>query len=137
MSRLDSNPSSSRKNIVARCLHIGLLVLRRRRDSNPRCGVAAYSISSRALSTSQPLLHIISYFCHINLAFFAIFDNMWHHLVVQTTSVRPYRLTVRTPGFHPGNRGSIPRRVTKTSQKKRPALADLGDVFTRNLYAER
>ena len=25
---------------------------------------------------------------------------------------RPHRLTVRTPGFHPGNRGSIPREVT-------------------------
>ena len=24
----------------------------------------------------------------------------------------PHRLTVRTPGFHPGNRGSIPRGVT-------------------------
>lgn len=26
--------------------------------------------------------------------------------------LRPHRLTVRTPGFHPGNRGSIPREVT-------------------------
>lgn len=26
---------------------------------------------------------------------------------------RLYRLTVRTAGFHPANRGSIPRRVTK------------------------
>ena len=25
----------------------------------------------------------------------------------------PGRLVVRTPGFHPGNRGSIPRRATK------------------------
>ena len=25
---------------------------------------------------------------------------------------RPHRLTVRTPGFHPGNRGSIPLEVT-------------------------
>ena len=24
----------------------------------------------------------------------------------------PYRLTVRTPGFHPGNPGSIPGKVT-------------------------
>ncbi len=24
----------------------------------------------------------------------------------------PHRLVVRTPGFHPGNRGSIPRGVT-------------------------
>lgn len=26
--------------------------------------------------------------------------------------MRPYRLTVRTPGFHPGNPGSIPGKVT-------------------------
>ena len=26
---------------------------------------------------------------------------------------RPHRLAVRTSGFHPGNRGSIPRGVTK------------------------
>ena len=26
--------------------------------------------------------------------------------------LRPYRLTVRTPGFHPGNPGSIPGKVT-------------------------
>ena len=25
----------------------------------------------------------------------------------------PHRLAVRTPGSHPGNRGSIPREVTK------------------------
>ena len=25
----------------------------------------------------------------------------------------PYRLTVRTPGFHPGNPGSIPGKITK------------------------
>ncbi len=25
----------------------------------------------------------------------------------------PVRLVVRTPGFHPGNRGSIPLRATK------------------------
>ena len=28
----------------------------------------------------------------------------------------PYRLTVRTPGSHPGNRGSIPRGVTFSDQ---------------------
>ena len=28
-------------------------------------------------------------------------------------TLRPGRLVVRTPGFHPGNRGSIPRRATK------------------------
>ena len=32
---------------------------------------------------------------------------------------RPYRLMVRTPGFHPGNRGSIPRRVTAYILSKR------------------
>ena len=26
--------------------------------------------------------------------------------------MRPVRLVVRTPGFHPGNRGSIPLRAT-------------------------
>ena len=31
---------------------------------------------------------------------------------------RPHRLTVRTPGSHPGNRGSIPRAVT---MKKGPS----------------
>ena len=25
----------------------------------------------------------------------------------------PYRLAARTPGSHPGNRGSIPRKVTR------------------------
>jgi hypothetical protein len=30
---------------------------------------------------------------------------------------RPHRLTVRTPGFHPGNRGSIPLEVTKESAR--------------------
>jgi hypothetical protein len=29
------------------------------------------------------------------------------------TFSRPRRLTVRTPGFHPGNRSSILREVTK------------------------
>ena len=29
--------------------------------------------------------------------------------------LRPHRLTVRTPGFHPGNRSSILREVTKKS----------------------
>lgn len=28
---------------------------------------------------------------------------------------RPHRLTARTSGFHPGNRGSIPLGVTMTS----------------------
>lgn len=32
---------------------------------------------------------------------------------VRINEARPYRLTVRTPGFHPGNPGSIPGKVTK------------------------
>ncbi len=32
------------------------------------------------------------------------------------TWTRRYRLMVRTPGFHPGNRGSIPRSATNSSQ---------------------
>jgi hypothetical protein len=32
---------------------------------------------------------------------------------------RPHRLTVRTPGFHPGNRGSIPLEVTNESHPLR------------------
>jgi hypothetical protein len=35
----------------------------------------------------------------------------------------PHRLTVRTPGFHPGNRGSIPREVTTK-------MPDFGRVFS-------
>ena len=31
--------------------------------------------------------------------------------------LRPVRLGVRTPGFHPGNRGSIPLRATKLNFK--------------------
>ena len=32
---------------------------------------------------------------------------------IRAKTIRPYRLTVRTAGSHPVNRGSIPRRVTK------------------------
>ena len=32
----------------------------------------------------------------------------WYYLPL----LWPHRLTVRTPGSHPGNRGSIPREVT-------------------------
>lgn len=34
---------------------------------------------------------------------------MWYALPL----LRRHRLTARTPGSHPGNRGSIPRGVTK------------------------
>ena len=30
----------------------------------------------------------------------------------------PVRLTVRTPGFHPGNRGSIPLQASNIGEKK-------------------
>ena len=33
--------------------------------------------------------------------------------------LRPVRLGVRTPGFHPGSRGSIPLRATKKEKKAR------------------
>ena len=32
-------------------------------------------------------------------------------------SERPHRLTVRTPGFHPGNPGSIPGEITTKSAR--------------------
>jgi hypothetical protein len=32
--------------------------------------------------------------------------------VLKYSALRSRRLTVRTPGFHPGNRGSIPRGIT-------------------------
>lgn len=35
-------------------------------------------------------------------------------LYIFATSTWPYRLVVRTPGSHPGNRGSIPLRATKS-----------------------
>ena len=38
-------------------------------------------------------------------------DFFWQN-VSRIFKVWPYRLVVRTPGFHPGNRGSIPLRVT-------------------------
>ncbi len=33
--------------------------------------------------------------------------------------IRLVRLVVRTPGFHPGNRGSIPLRATNFTQRER------------------
>ncbi len=36
--------------------------------------------------------------------------------------VWPYRLVVRTPGFHPGNRGSIPRGATNKKISHTPFL---------------
>jgi hypothetical protein len=38
--------------------------------------------------------------------------------------VRSHRLTVRTPGFHPGNPGSIPGEITKKN-----AAASAGAFF--------
>lgn len=39
---------------------------------------------------------------------------LYHSLCYNLPSKRSRRLTVRTPGFHPGNRGSIPRGITIT-----------------------
>jgi hypothetical protein len=39
-------------------------------------------------------------------------DTLHHGTHTSPVFIWPYRLAVRTPGFHPGNRGSIPRRVT-------------------------
>ena len=50
-------------------------------------------------------------FCHIkNLATFALPKKEYYFF-------RPVRLGVRTPGFHPGNRGSIPLRATLNHYK--------------------
>jgi hypothetical protein len=38
----------------------------------------------------------------------------------------PVRLGVRTSGFHPGNRGSIPLRATVKSMETPLSIADLG-----------
>jgi hypothetical protein len=46
---------------------------------------------------------------------FAIFSKYATIIAIRSLvycELWPYRLTVRTSGFHPGNRGSIPRRVT-------------------------
>ncbi len=44
-----------------------------------------------------------------------MFRNMQADFAAVSLIFWPHRLTVRTPGFHPGNRGSIPREVTKKS----------------------
>ena len=44
------------------------------------------------------------------------------------STTRPGRLVVRTPGFHPGNRGSIPRRATKGSVVQLDRMADFGSA---------
>ncbi len=40
-------------------------------------------------------------------------ENMQANFARETLTIWPYRLTVRTPGSHPDNPGSIPGRVTK------------------------
>lgn len=40
--------------------------------------------------------------------------------ICTTFDKRSVRLGVRTPGFHPGNRGSIPLRTTKASEIQKP-----------------
>ncbi len=51
----------------------------------------------------------------------------------------PHRLVVRTSGFHPVNRGSIPLGVTITStfpptQKVMASITVLGDRFGLSLF---
>ena len=54
------------------------------------------------------------------LAFFDIFDKMWQlgktDYILPIKEKWPHRLTVRTPAFHAGNRGSIPRGVTSAEK---------------------
>ena len=38
-----------------------------------------------------------------------------HEIEMLPSLSRPVRLTVRTPGFHPGNRGSIPLRASNVT----------------------
>ena len=53
------------------------------------------------------------------------------HKIIGPTShkiqykLRRYRLMVRTPGFHPGNRGSIPRSATSETSITRKGVFDL------------
>ena len=56
-----------------------------------------------------------------------------HILSAITLTIWPHRLTVRTPGFHPGNRSSILREVTKV--KISPSWWDFyfGVIFGRYL----
>ena len=44
-------------------------------------------------------------------------------------NIRPYRLMVRTSGFHPGNRGSIPRRVMNKKTRSAEAERVVQDVL--------
>ena len=52
---------------------------------------------------------IIDYY---QIIFLIIFLNISVTIYLQNKN-RSLRLGVRTPGFHPGNRGSIPLRATK------------------------
>ena len=60
-----------------------------------------------------------------------------HILSAMTLTIWPHRLTVRTPGFHPGNRSSILREVTKV--KISPLWWDFyfGVMFGRYLLYRR
>ncbi len=44
---------------------------------------------------------------------------------------RSVRLGVRTPGFHPGNRGSIPLRTTKLNKSKKKKMANHKSALKR------
>ena len=48
--------------------------------------------------------------------------------------MRPYRLTVRTPGFHPGNPGSIPGKVTIQGFIFRSDLKQLVYLWWRAIF---
>jgi hypothetical protein len=51
------------------------------------------------------------------------YDKMCKHiLLIISLTIWPHRLTVRTPGSHPDNRGSIPREVTKERTSSRMAF---------------
>ncbi len=45
-------------------------------------------------------------------------DSIWSH-----------RLTVRTPGFHPGNPGSIPGEITTIDTANKDLLCEVGPIF--------
>ncbi len=50
------------------------------------------------------------------------------HFCCSSLKIWPHRLTVRTPGFHPGNRSSILREVTKSAQFRK--LPPAGAIFS-------
>ena len=53
-------------------------------------------------------------------------------MLLSRRPIWPHRLTVRTPGSHPGNRGSIPRGVTNKSTHRKVG-AFVGGLDFKNL----